>query len=258
MLAAITRNVSAGLASCELTHLRRTPIDVTLAREQHRQYEAALARFGCEIVRLPELPDLPDSVFVEDVAVVVDELAVLTRPGAQSRRAEVAAIREPLARYRRLAAIDAPGTLEGGDVLRLGRRIYVGMSGRSNPEGIEQLQALLAPHGYSVAGVPVEGCLHLKSAVTEVAPGVLLVNRRWIDPAIFGEVEVTDVDPTEPYAANGLLVGGPDGSGLIYPASFPRTRAPLESRGIPLEIVDVSELQKAEGAVTCCSVVFGA
>jgi dimethylargininase len=273
MLAAITRDVSAGLASCELTHLPRTPIDVTLARRQHRQYEAALARLGCEVVRLAALPDLPDSVFVEDVAVVVDEVAVVTRPGAQSRRAEIEHIREPLSRFRRVAAVESPGTLDGGDVLRIGRRIYVGMSGRSNPEGIDQLRTLLAVHGYSVTGVPVTGCLHLKSAVTEVWPGVLLVNRDWVVPDAFGDVEVVEVDPAEPYAANGLLLSwratsagrdaGPTDASrprnvTIYPAAFPRTRAILESHGIRLEVVDVSELQKAEGAVTCCSIVFEA
>jgi dimethylargininase len=266
MFIAITRGVSDTLGSCELTHLDRTPIDTGLAREQHRQYEGALRRAGCDVVSLPPLHDHPDAVFVEDVAVVLDELAIVTRPGASSRRAEAASVAAALEPYRALRRIEDPGTLDGGDVLRLRRRIYVGLSGRSNAAAIDQLRLLTAPHGYSVQGVLITGCLHLKSAVTEIAPGTILVNPAWIDPAVFGDVEVIEVDPGEPYAANGLLLvrsPGPSGPGIpnaqtltVYPACFPRTRRILEARGIALDIIDVSELQKAEGAVTCCSLVF--
>jgi len=249
---AITREVSAGIAACELTHLERQAIDLDRARAQHRAYEQALARAGCRVESLPALDDLPDAVFVEDVAVVLDEIAVVTRPGAESRRPETAQMAPVLANYRRVTFIQAPGTLDGGDVLRLGRRIYVGRSGRSDDGGIEQLRAVVWPYGYTVTGVPVSGCLHLKSAVTEVAPGVVLVNPAWVEAAAFGDVRVMEVDANEPYAANGLLVG----SRLIYPTSFPRTQRRLEAAGIDVDAVDVSELQKAEGAVTCCSLVF--
>ena len=254
MLIAITRGVSAGVAACELTHLERQAIDLARAQAQHRAYEAALARLGCRVESLPALDDLPDSVFVEDVAIVLDEIAVVTRPGAESRRPETAAIAPVLANYRRVTFIQAPGALDGGDVLRIGRRIFAGRSGRSDEQGIEQLRAVVWPYGYTVTDVPVRGCLHLKSAVTEVAPGVVLVNPEWIEAAAFGHVSVMEIDPDEPYAANGLLVSGR----LIYPASFPRTRVRLEAAGLSVEPVDVSELQKAEGAVTCCSLVFSA
>jgi dimethylargininase len=201
---------------------------------------------------LPALDDLPDSVFVEDVAVVVDEIAVVTRPGAVSRRPETSHIAPVLAAHRRTSFMQSPGTLDGGDVLRLGRRIYVGRSGRSDELGIEQLRAVVWPYGYTVTAVPVGGCLHLKSAVAEIAPGVVLVNPAWVDAAVFEGVRALEIDPGEPYAANGLLVG----ERLIYPASFPRTRARLEAAGAKVELVDMSELQKAEGAVTCCSLVF--
>lgn len=281
MLIAITRAVSDTIGACELTHLDRAAIDVALARQQHRGYEEALRHAGCDLVSLPPLPDHPDAVFVEDVAIVLDELAIITRPGASSRRGEAASVAEALASYRTLARIDEPGTVDGGDVLRLGHRIYVGLSGRSNAAALAQLRAIVAPHGYTVEGVPVSGCLHLKSAVTEIAPGTILVNPTWVDAAVFGDVEIIAVDPVEPYAANGLVVGPtPDSTvcedttrvtwrpasldcardksagRLIYPAAFPRTRDLLEARGIPLSLVDVSELQKAEGAVTCCSLVF--
>jgi dimethylargininase len=239
------------MARCELTYLPRVPIDLALAQAQHHEYEQALARLGCEVVSLPPDPDLPDSVFVEDVALVVDEIAIVTRPGAESRRLETEAIAPALARYRRVSFIQAPGTLDGGDVLRLGRRFYVGMSGRSNESGIEQLGAVLWPYGYTVTGVPVRGCLHLKSAVTEAAPSTVLINPAWVDPGVFGGSAIIEVDPAEPHAANALLVGG----AIIYPASFPKTARRLEAAGCRVTPVDVSELQKAEGAVTCCCVI---
>jgi dimethylargininase len=246
VLIAVTRGVSSRIGACELTYLTRDAIDVDRARAQHRAYEDALARSGCRVQPLPALDDLPDSVFIEDAAIVLDEIAVVTRPGAESRPA--------LAEYRRVTFIHPPGTLDGGDVLRLGRRIFVGQSGRSNESGIEQLRAVVWPYGYTVTSVPVRGCLHLKSAVTEVAPGVVLVNPDWVDEAAFGRVNAIHVDAGEPCAANGLLVGGR----LIYPESFPATRRRLEEAGIDVVPVDVSELQKAEGAVTCCSLVFSA
>ena len=254
MLVAITRGVSARIAACELTHLNRNAIDVDLARAQHRAYEDALAQLGCRVDSLPALDDLPDSVFVEDVAVVLDEIAVITRPGAESRRPEAALIAPALANYRRVTFIQSPGTLDGGDVLRIGRRIFVGQSGRSSESGIEQLRTVAWPYGYTVTVVPVRGCLHLKSAITEVAPGAVLVNPEWVDGSAFGHVTTIEVDPGEPYGANGLLVGGR----LIYPDSFPATRRRLEDAGVDVVPVDVSELQKAEGAITCCSLVFSA
>ncbi len=254
MLVAITRGVSAGIAACELTHLSRNEIDVDLARAQHRAYEGALAALGCRVDSLPAFDDLPDSVFVEDVAVVLDEIAIVTRPGAESRRPEAALLAPAIANYRRVTFIQAPGALDGGDVLRIGRRIFVGQSGRSNESGIEQLRAVAWPYGYTVTAVPVDGCLHLKSAITEVAPGVVLVNPAWVGVSAFGHVTVIEVDPGEPYGANGLLVGGR----LVYPESFPATRRRLEDAGVEVKPVDMSELQKAEGAVTCCSLVFSA
>jgi dimethylargininase len=244
--------VSASITSCELTHLERRPIDLERARAQHCRYEEALVELGCQIERLPEEPDLPDAVFVEDAAIVLDELAIITRPGAASRRTETRTVARALKRYRRLATIKPPGTLDGGDVLRVGRTFYVGLSQRSNRSGIEQMRVLLAPFGYTVQGVPVQGCLHLKSAVTRVAEDTLLINRDWIDGKAFPQLDFVDVDPLEPYAANALAID----RAVIYAAAYPRTRERLEARGISVQTVDVSELAKAEGAVTCCSLVF--
>lgn len=219
---------------------------------QHHAYEAALVELGCEVHALPADVALPDSVFVEDVAVVLDEVAVVTLPGAPSRRAETAAVAEALAPYRPLRSIEAPATLDGGDVLRIGRTLYVGLTERTNRAGIDQMTAVLEPYGYRVRAMPVRGCLHLKSAVTLVAAGTVLGNWDWIDVTGFAGLEVLAVDPAEPYAANGLLVG----DRVIYPTSFPATRRMLERRGVAVRSVDVSELQKAEGAVTCCSLMF--
>lgn len=251
---AMTRPVSASLQQCELTHLARQPIDLERARAQHRQYELCLESLGYEIRQVPEAPELPDAVFIEDIALVLDEVAVITRPGAESRRPEIPAVAQALATYRPLLTIQAPGTLDGGDVLRTGKTLYVGSSGRSNPQGIAQLGQLLAPFGYNVQPVPVTGCLHLKSAITQVAEDLLLVNPDWINLQAFAGMGRIEVDPSEPYAANALLLNGI----VLYPAAHPATRARLEAAGIRLQLVDASELAKAEGGVTCCSLIFEA
>lgn len=252
MLLAITRAIPPSLARCELTHLERRPIDVARAVEQHRQYESALEALGCRVRRLPAEPELPDSVFVEDAAVVVDECAVVTRPGAASRRAETASVAEALRPHRDLREIEAPGTLDGGDVLRLGRRIYVGIGGRTNEEGARQLGAFLAPFGYAVHPVAARGCLHLKTAATALGDDLLLINPAWVDGAVFGGARWVEVDPAEPFAANVLCVGNT----VLAPAAAPRTRARLENHGFEVVSVDASELAKAEAGLTCCSLVF--
>lgn len=248
---AITRGVSPALPRCELTHLPRTPIDLDLACRQHEAYEAVLTAHGCTVQRLPADPDLPDSVFVEDAAVVLDEVAVITRPGAPSRRPETAAVATALGALRPVRAIAPPGTLDGGDVLVIDREVFVGRSTRSNAAGIAQLEAVLGPHGYRVHAVAIRDCLHLKSAVTQVAAGAVLANPEWVETGVVG-LEVIEVDPAEPAAANALRIG----EGVIYPTAFPRTRRRLEAAGIAIVSVDVSELQKAEGGVTCCSVIL--
>jgi dimethylargininase len=251
---AITRAVSRALEHCELTHLQRHPIDVALARRQHAAYEQVLRDIGCEVRQLPEQPDQPDSVFVEDTAIVLDEVAVIARPGAASRRGETESMAGMLSGLREVVRIEPPGTLDGGDVLRLDRVLYVGASARSNAEGIAQLGRLLAPFDYRVIAVPLRGCLHLKSAVTQAAPGRVLVNPDWVEARCFPGWESVAIDPSEPHAANGLLVDG----ALVYPASCPRTAEKLGTLGIDVCSVDMSETEKAEGAVTCCSVIVAA
>lgn len=252
MLIAITRDVSPSLAQCQLTHVARSAIDIAQADRQHRAYQHTLASLGCRVLNLQAEPDMPDAVFVEDVAVVLDEIAVMTRPGASSRREEGVNVAQLLSRYRALRAIDAPGTLDGGDVLRVGRTLYVGQSGRTNAEGVAQLQAVIGEFGYCVQPVPIRGCLHLKSAVTAVRDDTLLIQAKWIDAASFPGFAIIEVDPDEEHAANILRIG----EALVMPASFPRTAHKLRDAGFEVVTVDVSELQKAEGATTCCSLIF--
>ncbi len=253
-LTAITRELNTGLVNCELTFAPRVTIDIELAYEQHRQYQSVLSSLGCQIVVVPAEPDLADSVFIEDTAIVLDEIAVLCRPGAESRRPEVAGVGNILKDFRTLASIEAPGTLDGGDVLRIGKTIFAGLSTRSNQRGIEQLRNIVAEYGYSVTPVETAKCLHLKSAVSEVASDTLLINPDWISRSPFVDYELMFINKEELHAANALLVDGT----VIYPAAFPRTRDILVARNINVTSVDVSELQKAEGGVTCCSLIVPA
>lgn len=249
---AITRAISESITNCELTHLERAPIDLQIARAQHQQYKSALKAIGCKVISLPELPQFPDSVFVEDTAVILDEVAIITNPGAVSRQPEIDSIVEVLQQYRKLIRIESPATVDGGDVLVVGKKIYVGLSSRSNNEAVEQMQSSLKDFGYKVIGVEIMGCLHLKSAVTAISAEMLLINPNWVDKNLFAEMKFIEVDENEPSAANGLLIG----DAVIYPTAFPKTQRKLEENGIKLILVDADELAKAEGAVTCCSLIL--
>jgi dimethylargininase len=254
MLTAITRAVSPAIVNCELSFIPRQPIDLDIARAQHRAYENLLGTLGAHVISLPAEPDLPDSMFVEDPAIVLDELGVIFPLGTASRRPEAASLAQALSKFRKLAYVTLPGTLEGGDILRVGRKLFVGLTKRSNAEGIRQLSAILAPHHYEVIPVPVTGCLHLKSAVTCLGRNTLLANRAWFDPSPVSGYEWIDVDPAEPHAANALSLA----NAVIFPASFPRTRARIEAHGFHVTALDISELQKAESGLTCSSLLFAA
>jgi dimethylargininase len=254
MLTAITRAVSPAIVNCELTFVTRQPIDLAKAQQQHRAYEQLLEKAGARVISLPPEPALPDSMFVEDPAIVLDELAIILPLGTESRRAEGTTLALALSRFRQLAYVHLPGTVEGGDILRVDRKLYAGLSRRTNAEGIRQLAAILAPHHYEVVIVPVTGCLHLKSAVTYIGHNTLLANRNWFDTKAFSGFDWIDVAPEEPHAANALALGDT----VIFPASFPRTRARLEAAGFHVTPLDISELQKAESGLTCSSLLFDA
>jgi dihydropteroate synthase len=252
MIVALTREPARSLDACELTYREREPIDAAVAAEQHRAYCDAIRSCGAEVVTLPPVDELPDSVFVEDTAIVLDELAVITRPGVESRRAEVEIIEPEVARLRRkVVRIEAPATLEGGDVMRFGRTLFVAFSSRTNWEGFTALQELVAPHGYRVCGVGLFDCLHLKTGCTALNNRMILANPDMVDIDSFG-CEVLLVDEAEPFAANVLRVG----NSLLVGEEFPRTARMLADRGFDVRKVNVSEFAKAEGGLTCMSLLF--
>jgi dimethylargininase len=248
MRRAFTRAVSPRLAECQLTHLARTPIDAVFAGAQHAAYEQVLRDAGFEIVRLPELADDPDAVFVEDTAVILDGHAVITRPGAASRAGETESTAEGLKHHFELHSVQR-GHVDGGDVLRIGKRLYVGRSTRTDANGIEALADLVRPLGYDVIEVELRDCLHLKTGATFVGENVLLYNPKAIDPSQFADVE--PIAALEPEAANCVRAS----DRIIMPTGNPNTVGLLRERGFHVVEVDVSELQKAEAGVTCMSLI---
>jgi dimethylargininase len=253
---AFVREVAGSLARCELTHLARAAIDAQRARQQHALYVTELAALGCRIEWLPPLEEHADGVFVEDTAVLVPEVAVVTRPGAASRRGEVESVAAALDRHLEVRRLGEPARLEGGDVLRVGRKLYVGQAdgpgARTNAAGIKQLGEALKPFGYVVQALALHGCLHLKSACTFIPPETLLVNAAWVDPAQIAAGRVIAVDPAEPYAANTLTLRGL----TLVSSAYPRTQRRLDAAGIATRALDVSELHKAEAALTCMSLLL--
>jgi dimethylargininase len=252
MWIAIVRDVSPTINRCELAFLDREEIDVARAVEQHRRYQDCLRELGVRVIELPAESPYPDAVFVEDPVVVVNEAAVMTRPGAESRRGEAASLARAIEPYRPLRWTREPATLDGGDVLRMGRTIFVGQSARTNAAGIAQLSVELEPFGYRVQPVPVHGCLHLKSGVCSLGEETVLINRAWVDAEPFRGMTLVDVPASEPWAADVLTLGRT----VIMPDCFPQTRGMIDRLGWDVRPVDVSEFMKAEGAVTCLSVVF--
>jgi dimethylargininase len=254
MLVALTRALSPRINERELTFIDREPIDVARAAVQHEAYEQRLEAHGCRVVRVEGEPAMPDGVFVEDAAIVLDEIAVITRPGAASRRGETESVARALHRYRAVRSIEAPATIDGGDVLRVGRTLFVGQSRRTSDRAIAQLRELLEPIGYTIVPVPIRDCLHLKSAATYIGNSTILFSPECVEPHLFGAVETVTVDPSEPFAANALALNGT----LLMSTSYPRTRRVLEQRGFRVETIENDEMEKAEAGVTCCSIIFQA
>jgi len=255
MALAFTRPVSPRLSECELTHLERLPIDAATAATQHDAYEAALRGAGLDVVRLPDLPEHPDGTFVEDTALLLDGHAIILRPGVPSRAAETESTAAGLADHFELHHV-TNGHVDGGDVLRIGNKLHVGLSTRTDAAGIACLREIAASFGFDVVRAELIGCLHLKTGATWAGPDragnpVLLYHAESVDPSQFAGVEPMPVDPDESAAANCLRVG----DHLILPAGNPRTAERLRERGLQVIEVDVSELQKAEAGVTCMSLI---
>jgi dimethylargininase len=252
MLTGITRGVSPCLGDCELSFLPRREIDVRKATRQHQAYEQCLTKLGVQIVSLPSEPEFPDAVFVEDPAVVVDEVAVITPMGTEVRGQEAKSLATALSPFRPLKFMSYPARLEGGDIMRVGRTLYVGGSRRTNHAGMDQLAEILLPYGYQVCPVDVKGCLHLKTGCSYLGRNTLLVNQSWVDTAPLKGFDVIDIPTTEPWAANALVIEDV----ILLPTDFPQTGAILEDRGFHVQTIDVSELMKAEAGLTCMSIIF--
>jgi dimethylargininase len=248
---AITHFPSPELARCQLTHLERVPIDFGRAVDQHAAYQAALTASGVTVVTLDANRDSPDGCFIEDTAIVLDEVAVLTPMGTPARAAEPAGVAPELRKHRDVLHIGPPAALEGGDVLRLGRTLFVGTSGRTNPDGVTALADAVRRFGYRVEPVPVTGCLHLKTAVTALPDDSLLVNPRWLPAGSFPGIPTVNVDPAEPWGANVVRIG----NHVVASSAFPRTIDRIRSRGFTVHPVDLIEFAKAEGGVTCLSLL---
>jgi dimethylargininase len=249
---ALTRDVSPAIQDAELTYLERQPIDYERAVAQHDAYCGALSRLGLRVLRLPADPACPDCCFIEDTAVVLDELAVVAAPTPVSRRPEVPPVAAALAAFRELVRLPEGAHLEGGDVLRLGRTLYVGLSTRTNQAGIVSLAHAVEPYAYRVVPVPVTGCLHLKSAVTAIGDEAVLANPEWIAMGAFADVAVLPVHAQEPFAANVVCARGV----LVAHAGHPRTLDLLDRYGFTVQPLDMSEFVKAEAGVTCKSILF--
>jgi dimethylargininase len=252
MNVALTHIISPNIALCELTFIQRSPIDYELAVRQHEAYCALLRDCGLRVIELTVNSTYPDSTFIEDTSFVADEIAVMARMGTDSRRGEVPGIEPVLAAYRKIGHIRPPATLEGGDVLRVGRKAFVGLTPRTNRAGMSSLTTILQPVGYQVIPVTVRGCLHLKSACTALDDDTLLVNPRWIDPDPFADFRAVPVPEQEPWAANTLVI---DRSVCVH-AGFSRTIELLQSLGYQVKTVDISELLKAEAGMTCSSILL--
>ncbi len=251
---ALTHKPSPEIVNCELTFLNREPINFERAVAQHGVYCQTLAECGAEVHTLVMNAGMPDSVFVEDTAVVLDEVAVLASMGAESRRGEPVGMAPELARYREVIPVRLPGRLDGGDVVVAGRTIFAGLSGRTDAAGIGSLRDIVQRHGYDVHAVRVTGALHLKSACTALPDGRLLVNPGWLEMQDLNGMSTVSIVPEEDFAGDVATIG----QTVIASAAFPRTNEKIESLGFPVRAVDLSEFAKAEGGVTCLSLIFSA
>jgi dimethylargininase len=253
MLTAITRKPSLCLQDCVLTYLQRQSIDLEEAFREHRSYERCLAEMGVQVVSVPAESDLPDAVFVEDTAAIVDEVAVIARMKVIRRRPEISRLIPIFSHYRPLKYLSLPAVLEGGDIIRVGRTLYVGISMRTNLDGAVQLEEILRSYDYQVRPVKVRGCLHLTTGCSYIGRDTILANETWVDTSQFEGFEVINTcSVSEPWAANTMLID----ETVILSESFPRTRDCLESRGFKVKTVKISELEKAEGGLSCLSKII--
>ncbi len=249
---AITRLPASSLDGCKLTYLTRTPVDPARVRAQHAAFRNVLAECGARVITLDADEARPDGVFIEDTAIVLDEVAIIASMGTYERRAETPAVEEELARHRSIEWIDTPALIEGGDVLRIGRTLYVGRTSRTDDAGIEALRKSVTKYDYRVVPVKVEGCLHLKTGCTSLDEETILINPEWIDQGAFEGFSILPVPDAEPWGACALPVG----RSICLSAAYPLTERLVRDRGHSVVTTDISELHKMEGGMTCLAMVI--
>jgi len=254
MLVALTHIVSPLIEDCELTYVERARVDYERAVEQHAVYCKTLEQCGAKVVRLTTNAAFPDSCFIEDTAIVTDDLAIVTSMGALSRRDEASGVEKEIVKYRNVERVRLPATIEGGDCLQAGNNVYIGVSCRTNEEGVAELKRLLEPRGYRVTPVEVKKCLHLKTACTFLNDETLLANPCWVDLSPFKNLNVLYVPESEPWAANAIRVNG----SVCIDAGATETVELVSRVHDRVEQIDVSEFRKAEGSLTCLSIIFDA
>lgn len=251
-LIALTHSVSPNIVQGERTYRDRPPIDLARARQQHTAHCNALRSHGLEVITLEANRGFPDAVFTEDPAVVVDEVAIMTHMAVESRWGESAAIEAALTPYREIVHMAPPACLDGGDVLQVGKRLFVGQSTRTNRAGTRALTDMLTPYGYHIIPVPVRGCLHLVTGATALDEATILAATDWIDTAPFEGFRILPVPRDEGPAANILPLDG----AILMAAGYPQTADLVAGEGYQVELIDNSELEKAEGSLTCLSLIF--
>lgn len=249
---AIVRNIPNSFQQCITGFSGKFPIDVTLAQQQHEHYCHTLVDLGLKLVRIEADDYLPDCCFTEDTAIVTDGLGIISFPGTESRHAEIIEMEKALTTYKKIQHIAAPATIEGGDVLKIGKKLFIGHSARTNEEGIKQVAGLVNELGYEVIPVKIHNTLHLKTVCTYLGNNCIIYADGHFDENIFSEYDKIIVPVTESYCANTLAVNGK----VLIPKGFPLTRSLIGNKGYSIIELDMSEIEKADGALTCLSVIF--
>ena len=249
---AIVRGIPNTFQDC-VTISHNTPkINVELARQQHETYCTTLEQLGLKLIRIEADDALPDCCFTEDIAIVFNDLAIITSPGTPSRVAETVEMEKIVAPLKKIYHLSPPATLDGGDVLKIDKKIFIGNSLRTNEEAIKQVAAIINPKGYEVIGVKIWNTLHLKSVCTYLGNGCIILAEGYLDDKIFSQYDKIILPKEEAYCANCLVVNGK----VLISKGFPKTKSLIEAKEFSVIEMEISETKKADGALTCSSIIF--
>lgn len=249
---AIVRAIPNTYQDCVTIAPDKPVINVELAKQQHAAYCKTLEQLDLKLIRIEADDALPDCCFTEDTAIVFGDVAIITNPGTISRIAETAEMEKVLTPLKNIHHLSSPATIDGGDVLKIDQKIFIGISSRTNEEAIKQVATILHSKGYDVIGVKIRDTLHLKSVCTNVGKGCILLAEGHLDKKIFSEYDIIIVPEEESYAANCLVVNGK----VLLPKGFPKTKSLVEAKGFSVIEMDMTEIEKADGALTCLSIIF--